>query len=94
MHSCDVRCCCNPQHLSLGSRLENLSDMRKKGRSTKGRDSPVRGELHVKHKLTLAQAKQIKATKTYKDAIALGSIFGVSKSLSVKIFYGDSWKWL
>lgn len=33
MHTCDVPACCNPSHLRLGTHLENMADMRAKGRS-------------------------------------------------------------
>jgi hypothetical protein len=32
MHMCDVRICCNPLHLKLGTQLENLNDMNNKKR--------------------------------------------------------------
>jgi hypothetical protein len=32
LHSCDVRLCCNPEHLSPGTRLDNVRDMDQKGR--------------------------------------------------------------
>ena len=32
MHMCDVRICCNPLHLKLGTQLENLKDMNNKKR--------------------------------------------------------------
>lgn len=31
-HSCDVRCCVNPDHLFLGTQKDNMQDCMKKGR--------------------------------------------------------------
>ena len=39
MHSCDVRTCVNPNHLSLGTALENNRDARRKGRARNYRPS-------------------------------------------------------
>jgi hypothetical protein len=38
LHSCDVRRCLNPYHMSLGTRTENAADRDAKGRTTKGSD--------------------------------------------------------
>jgi hypothetical protein len=43
-HSCDVRSCCNPAHLWLGTAKENQQDMAKKGRTK----SHAKGNLAVK----------------------------------------------
>ena len=32
LHRCDVRACCNPDHLFLGTPLDNMQDMHAKGR--------------------------------------------------------------
>jgi predicted DNA-binding protein (UPF0251 family) len=35
-HHCDVRCCINPDHLFIGTRLDNMQDAAKKGRTLGG----------------------------------------------------------
>jgi hypothetical protein len=34
LHECDNRRCCNPEHLFLGTRADNIEDMWKKGRQS------------------------------------------------------------
>ena len=68
MHACDSRLCCNPAHLSEGTRLENMRDCARKGRTR--RTPTVWGETHHKAKLSSAQVADIR------DALARGEGYG------------------
>lgn len=40
LHSCDVSCCVNPNHLRLGSQKDNTQDAVKRGRTARGDKLP------------------------------------------------------
>lgn len=57
LHSCDNPKCCNPNHLFLGTQLDNMHDMHKKKRwkcSNRG------GELNSNCKLSDVEVEEIK----------------------------------
>lgn len=58
-HKCDNPPCCNPNHLFVGTRIDNQNDMRSKGRHA---NPPTHyGESHPLHKLTNASVRRIKS---------------------------------
>lgn len=61
LHSCDVRACCNPAHLSWGTRKDNMRDASNKKR-LQGRNH-VSGESHPQAKLTWEQVKNVRASR-------------------------------
>jgi hypothetical protein len=42
-HKCDVRDCCRPEHLFVGTRSENMLDMSAKGRHFNNKTHCIRG---------------------------------------------------
>jgi HNH endonuclease len=55
LHSCDVKCCVNPAHLSLGTHKQNSEQMIKRGRVARGKrlsDVRTHGEAHHHCKIT------------------------------------------
>lgn len=86
-HSCDNPVCCNPNHLFLGTDLDNARDKCNKGRQAKGERSGT-------HKLTAMQVKTIRneyATGCVTCA-ELGNRFGVNGGTISSIIRYKSWK--
>lgn len=86
-HSCDNPPCVRPDHLFLGTRRENLQDMSRKGRST-------RGEKDAMAKLSTGQVEAIRARYAaggvYQREIA--AEYGVSRSLISAILVRRAWQ--
>ncbi len=107
-HHCDVRNCVNPDHLFLGTKLDNAQDALKKGRLGAqvetikrlwGTDSFRKkwtGQNHPRSKLTTEQVLQIR--KMYKPNICstgmIASQFGISQSTVHLIVTRQTWKHL
>lgn len=72
LHTCDNPCCCNPDHLKLGTPKENMEDMKLKGRSLSGVRNP-------KAKLTKEQIVEIQTSSfSYGKTKELAEKFQVS----------------
>jgi hypothetical protein len=86
LHKCDNSPCINPDHLFLGTQLDNVRDCIKKGRFTR---NPLRGESHPGSKITMAQAGLIRADSRIQRVIA--AEYGISQSTVSYIKTGLKW---
>ena len=90
-HSCDNRACVNPEHLFLGTRLDNMTDCKRKGRTARGARLPDRrGELGSAAKLTWPAVREIRASR--EPSKRLAARFGVTNDNINRIRRNDTWK--
>lgn len=102
MHRCDNPPCVNPEHLVLGTMLDNFLDS-----VAKGRMRHVCGEAHPSAKLTRAKVRQIRKAavaalqqrsgrqrRRRGDGVAakLAKKYGVSLSSLYSVIAGKTWK--
>jgi hypothetical protein len=91
-HTCDVRNCCNPDHLFLGTAKDNMADCKAKRRHTYG-------EKNRHAKLTEAQVQEIRATyrkdgphkQSPSNTKELAAKYGVSRLAINSIIAGRTW---
>ena len=83
MHKCDVPNCVNPEHLALGTRLENMQDAKRKGRMSIGQG-------HGRAKLTEEQVNLIKKSSKLQREIAVE--FGITQGHVSCLKSGKQWQ--
>jgi hypothetical protein len=96
-HKCDIPGCVNPDHLFLGTALENSRDKQRKGRAIPGpRDN--RGQRNPNSRLDAASVEFIRKShrpgsrKGAGSTGALAAMFGVNRTQIQKIAKGVQWK--
>lgn len=87
-HKCDTPACVNPDHLELGTQVDNVADSVKRGRV-------ARGSLLPHSKLSILDVAIIKAKLADGETpAALAREFGVTRTSIVDIRSGRNWRHL
>lgn len=87
-HTCDIRACCNPDHLFLGTPMDNRQDCKRKGRGNHG-EKNGRAKRTEKWVMRLRRAQRAGATWAQ-----LSVRFGVSEKEVYQVVSGANWKHL
>lgn len=85
-HKCDNRSCVRPDHLFLGTYMDNIHDMIKKGRDCRGTMS---------HRAKISEKDVVEIRRRYtlgENGPDLGKAFGVTKSQIYSIVKRVNWK--
>jgi hypothetical protein len=84
-HRCDVRACCNPDHLFLGTHRENMADMVAKGRSASA-------DRHPHAVLSPEQVAEIRRRAADGErGASLAKEFGVGQAAASRLIRGRGW---
>lgn len=85
-HHCDNPPCVNPDHLFLGTNAENLEDMTRKGRRT-------RGDTHGMSRLSEADIPVIRSLRAAGVALSVvAARYGVSITTISRVATGKTWR--
>jgi hypothetical protein len=95
-HRCDNPICVRPDHLFLGTPLENMQDRDRKGRRVQGRITPgaLAGENNPAAKITRQIAEQIRVefgSKPQPSKASIARKYKISQSQVRNIIEGRSW---
>lgn len=87
LHKCDLPSCVNPDHLFLGTALDNTTDAVIKGRISHGVE-------HYKAKLNPDKIREIRKIRNSKSMSQneTAKLFGISRGTLLKIERGQTWK--
>jgi hypothetical protein len=84
-HECDVRACCNPEHLFPGTNQENVAD-----KCAKGRQGRVHGPRKLRDRRQAAAVRR--ARRRGATVLSLAARYGLSERQVERICAGTSWR--
>lgn len=87
LHKCDNPSCCNPEHLFLGTQLDNMQDMQKKGRRV---SITLKGDLNGNSRLKEAEVINIFLSNVPREWLARNYAVSVNTIDAIKT--GRIWK--
>jgi len=88
LHKCDNPSCVNPDHLFLGTHVDNMNDMKIKGRAVS-----FQGSLHANSILTESEVLDIKKLLNFSHKqVSIAKTYGVDKTTIQNISSGKTWK--
>lgn len=91
MHSCDVRACVEPSHLTLGTHQQNTQDMLSKGRHSHGAAHRSTGDTKLNaDAVRYCRENYVAHSRTY-GSRALARKFGVAHPQILKAISGETW---
>ncbi len=88
LHTCDIRRCVNPNHLFLGTNLDNMKDRNNKNRQVKGSEI-ITSKLTDQDVIVILNS--IKYGK-FKNINEICKVYNVSRNIPEKILKGHIWK--
>jgi hypothetical protein len=93
LHKCDNRNCVNPEHLFLGTNLDNVRDMIQKGRNRDFSVNKMCGDKNSLYRLSTKDVREIKALflQGYSRK-RLAIIYSVHRRTISGIVDGTTWK--
>ena len=86
LHTCDNPLCCNPAHLGLGTRDDNMAEMVERERSAKGERN---GRSVLTREQVLKMREFAELLEPQHSTLALA--FGVSESTVRKVLRRETW---
>lgn len=87
LHRCDVASCVNPDHLYLGTQIQNVADRHKRGRNGAAK---ISGELSVCRKVTESVVREIRSSN--ESGVILAARFGLGMTQISRIRRREAWK--